>query len=193
MLFDLTALLTTVAGCTATIIAIVGGFIASKLISLSTRRSDSVKSLNEVLEELDFKQNKMEELIKKVTEDDAKDFIRKNIIEFVKNTKLVDLYKKEDRLNIRYEDLIPFWDKCKNSWQEVKKVILDKNYKNEDLNIDSIPNILVKDLDDFEYLICKYAIEAYEDYIETTSRSINGGLHMPSIMPPLVKTRISIC
>ncbi|KNZ41390.1 hypothetical protein [Acetobacterium bakii] len=180
MLYDLTTLLSTVAGCTATIIAIIGGFVASKLITLSTERNDAITSLNEVLEELSFKQNKMEKLIKKVTEDDAKDFIRKNIIELIKNTKLVDLYKEEDRLNIRFEDLMPFWDKCNNIWHEVKKTILDKDCKKEDINEVGIPRILVKDLDDFDYEICKYAIEAYEDYIEETTRQIHGGLFMPS-------------
>lgn len=180
MLYELTTLLSTVAGCSATIIAIIGGFVASKLITLNTERNDAITSLNEVLEELSFKQNKMDELIKKVTEDDAMDFIRKNIIEFVKNTKLVDLYKEQDRPKICYVDLLPFWDRCNNSWQNVKEVILDKNFNN-DVNKDGLPNVLVKDLGDFDYLICKYAIEAYEDYIEKISRQMHGGLYMPSL------------
>lgn len=47
-IYDLTPLLTTIAAASASIVAILGGFIASKLISISTERDAVSSKISEV-------------------------------------------------------------------------------------------------------------------------------------------------
>lgn len=55
MPYDLTAVLTTIAAASASIVAILGGFIASKLIAISSERSAALDRLKQVNEELNFR------------------------------------------------------------------------------------------------------------------------------------------
>ena len=54
MTHDLTTVLTTIAAASASIVAILGGFIASKLIAISSERSAALERLKQINEELAF-------------------------------------------------------------------------------------------------------------------------------------------
>lgn len=54
-MYDLTSLLTTIAGCSATIVAIIGGFIASRLIALNIEHNEIISRIYEIDEEFSFK------------------------------------------------------------------------------------------------------------------------------------------
>ena len=54
MSYDLTAVLTTIAAASASIVAILGGFIASKLIAISSERSAVLDHLKQINKELEF-------------------------------------------------------------------------------------------------------------------------------------------
>ena len=54
MSYDLTAVLTTIAAASASIVAILGGFIASKLIAISSERSAVLDHLKQINKELVF-------------------------------------------------------------------------------------------------------------------------------------------
>lgn len=58
-MYELTALLSTVASCSATIIAIIGGFMVRKLIAMSTERHEIFYRLNEMDEEIRFKREEI--------------------------------------------------------------------------------------------------------------------------------------
>lgn len=58
-MYELTPLLTTVAGCSATIIAIIGGFMVRKLIAMSTERHEISSRLAEMDEEIRFKNDRV--------------------------------------------------------------------------------------------------------------------------------------
>ena len=52
---DYTSFFYSIAGCSATIIAIIGGFIASKLISIGADRDKILDKIKEIEDELDMK------------------------------------------------------------------------------------------------------------------------------------------
>ena len=53
-MYELTTVLTTIAACSASIVAILGGLIASKLITLNTERDEVNARITELDEEIDF-------------------------------------------------------------------------------------------------------------------------------------------
>ena len=53
-MYDLTTVLTTIAACSASIVAILGGFIASKLITINAERDEVNTRIAELDEEIDF-------------------------------------------------------------------------------------------------------------------------------------------
>ena len=60
MSYDLTAVLTTIAAASASIVAILGGFIASKLIAISSERSAVLDHLKQMyLKEIRSRQKTM--------------------------------------------------------------------------------------------------------------------------------------
>lgn len=61
-MYQLTPLLTTVASCSATIIAIIGGFMVRKLIAMSTERHEISMRLAEMDEEIRFKKDRAGQL-----------------------------------------------------------------------------------------------------------------------------------
>lgn len=60
---DYTSFFYSIAGCSATIIAIIGGFIASKLISISADRDKILDIIKEIEDELDMKTRQYNEAI----------------------------------------------------------------------------------------------------------------------------------
>jgi len=68
-MYELTPLLTTVASCSMTVIAIIGGFIARKLISMSSERHEITAKLNEIDEKIEFKREQVAFLMKTYSPD----------------------------------------------------------------------------------------------------------------------------
>lgn len=60
-MYELTPLLTTVAGCSATMIAIIGGFMVRKLIAVSTERHEISSRLADFDEKIQYQQNRLEQ------------------------------------------------------------------------------------------------------------------------------------
>ena len=76
---DYTSFFYSIAGCSATIIAIIGGFIASKLISISADRDKILDKIKEIEDELDMKTRQYNEAMEELNADDAFGFVRDNI------------------------------------------------------------------------------------------------------------------
>lgn len=73
---DYSSFFYSIAGCSATIIAIIGGFIASKLISISADRDNILDKIKEINDELNMKTKQHDDIIEKLDDDDALDFVR---------------------------------------------------------------------------------------------------------------------
>lgn len=149
MSYDLTAVLTTIAAASASIVAILGGFIASKLIAISSERSAALERFKQINEELDFHISERKKIQAENDEDDALDFIRDTIDDLYDGNSLENVYLSVDHPGISIDHLKPYWDRA---------VTLNEKYreqidKHDTLNEDCIPESLllaVKE-DDFGY------------------------------------------
>ena len=93
MSYDLTALLTTVAASSASFVAILGGFIASKLISISGERDAVLSKLNEIDEQKKFKEAELTKLRSKLKEQAALAFIKTNIQALVERKNAEEVFQ----------------------------------------------------------------------------------------------------
>ena len=90
---DYSSFFYSIAGCSATIIAIIGGFIASKLISISADRDNILDKIKEINDELNMKTKQHDDIIEKLDDDDALDFVRDNVSMLVDHrSRIVDFY-----------------------------------------------------------------------------------------------------
>ena len=149
MEYDLTTVLTTIAAASASIVAILGGFIASKLIAISSERSAALERLKQIDEELAFHVSERDKFQAENDEDDALDFIRNAIGDLYNGIPLETVYSKVDHPRIPMETLKPYWDRAVT----LKEQFLDRIQKHYALTEDYIPQrlLLTVKKDDFGY------------------------------------------
>lgn len=163
---DFTNVLTTIAACSASIVAILGGLIASRLISLNAERDEISTHLSEINEEIAFYEKQILEDQTALDEDDALDFIRDNIASLVDEQPLAAVYEKANRQPLGFDNLTPYWNKAISLlhliYSDMHEHSGDDDYPE---NEDKIPLSVVQQLNgDFEYNVCK----EIEDYFETS-------------------------
>lgn len=160
-MYDLTNILTTVAGCSATVIAIMGGFFANKLIALSVERKDVSRRISDIQKEIDFKSKIAEKSKADLDEDDALDFIWENIEDFTTEQPLEEVYKKRNRTKLTQDELLPYWENGKQIKREMYKELTRGSKTNED----GIPYSISNDnCSNFKYSVCKLIIRNIEKY-----------------------------
>ena len=161
MIYDLTSLFTTVAAASASIVAILGGFIASKLISIGTDRERILSKKVDLEKQLQYKQNEFDELNNKENEALALGFIRSNIMKLIHENTIEQAYETDIKQSISKEDITPFWGKALTLKKELDVVFYQRYGKEINNNIDEIPVELAQKYSNsyFEYsvleLICK--------------------------------------
>lgn len=149
MLYDLTTVLTTIAAASASIVAILGGFIASKLIAISSERSASLDRLKQINEEMEFHISEREKIQAENDEDDALEFIRNAIDDLWAGNSLENVYSNVAHPDISSERLKPYWDKA----IALKEQFCEQVGNQDALNENYIPErlILAVKEDDFGY------------------------------------------
>ena len=167
MLNSISSLLLTIAGASASFVAILGGFIASKLIAINSER-DAVKSkLKEVKYQKLLKTEERDMLRRSLDEEDAICYIHNHMEEFVEERNLEDVYEGNELQLIDYETLLPYWKKA-----QILKDLFDEalRHGSHKLNSDYIPNDLAEEYteDLFAYELLKmYAGWGFSDYFES--------------------------
>jgi len=162
-MYDLTTVLTTIAACSASIVAILGGFIASKLIAINAERNEVNTRISELDEEIEFFTEERDMLQTQLDEDDALDFISENIEFIVNRQSLDDAYKEENRPRLKKEVLLPYWNRAEKTLSQYRTII-KKSANSFEENEDGIPVEAAKVFtDDFEYAVCKKICEHIED------------------------------
>ena len=112
MCFELSSMLMTVAGLSASFVAIIGGFIASKLIAVNGERDAIENRLQELQSEIALKECLRDEHSKLIEEDDAISFICDHIVDVVNIELLSKVYCTDEDERISEDDLLPYWDKA---------------------------------------------------------------------------------
>lgn len=171
-MYDLTSVLTTIAACSASLVAILGGFIASRLISLNAERSEAQTRLSEVNDEIAFYEKERDHLQAELDEDDALDFIKENINSVIEESPLEKVYKEESRPRIEKAVLAPYWERACNVWKTIYTDI-DGRSDDDDYaeNEDGVPITVAKKMsDDFEYETCRKIMKSLDS---STNRFAN--------------------
>lgn len=160
---DLTIIFTTIAACSASVVAILGGLIASKLISLNTERDEIQTRLLEISNEIAFHQKEKDCAQTELDEDDALDFIVENIAKVIDESTLDTAYREENRPRIEKDVLRPYWTKAQNIlhllYDDMEQHKGEEDYPEND---DKIPVTVVQALKgNFEYDICKEIVQYF--------------------------------
>lgn len=154
MIYDLTSFLTTIAAASASIVAILGGFIASKLISLSSERSATTERLKQITEELDVRISEKNRIQAENDIVDALDFIRKHITDLMYNKNIDDIYDESEQPILQKDVLSVYWEKAKNVYNRFFSAFKEKESQ---LNGDDVPTVLAREYatDNFSYEVCR--------------------------------------
>ena len=166
-MYDLTSLLTTIAAASASIVAILGGFIASKLISIDGERNENLDRIKEIDEEIEHRTKNMNARQQEIDEEDATDFIFDNFGDFMSCRNLESVYTKSEHPDISFDALLPFWEKA----NDILMMFKEKKCSGEDVNGDDVPVELANDFrnDDFSYAICEKIASYYKNRSRTSS------------------------
>lgn len=163
-MYDLTTVLTTIAACSASIVAILGGFIASKLIAINAERDEASTRISELDEEIAFFTEERDMLQEQLDEDDALDFVRENIVSIIDQRSLDDVYKEEDRPRLDKEVLQPYWIRAEQIFSQLYSILKKQTDRDYAENEDGVPIEAAKAItQDFEYAVCKKICEYIED------------------------------
>ena len=123
MMYNLTDTLTTIVACSASIVAILGGFIASKLIAINAERDEVNTRISEIDEEIEFFTKERNLHQAELDEDDALNFVKENIESIVNRRTLEDTYKAEERPQVSKEVLRPYWIRAERIFESLYNVI----------------------------------------------------------------------
>jgi hypothetical protein len=143
MLTDPNWLLSTVVQSTATFVAIVAGFIISRLLALSAERSGIQTKVRDIKLQLGIKKQILDDLEKRLLEMDADDFLEKSyvlnmIIESDGQISLREVLKQVTDYNRSEDELRPYWDEAVKATKNAFRIVKD-NFseleKNEDTDV----------------------------------------------------------
>ena len=155
MTYDLTAVLTTIAAASASIVAILGGFIASKLISIDGERNSVIFRLREIDEEVKYRIKTRDIAQRENDEDDALHFICNYLEELKNSTSLTDVIKRTSEPDLPIETLHLYWQRAITASSAFQTKI--EHLNGEKLNGDCVPESLycLYHGSNFEYQVCK--------------------------------------
>lgn len=107
---DLTSLISTIIGSTAALVAIIGGFLVSRVISLSNDQSFLKRKLDEINITIESKTDLVNSITKFLFEDDLEDFVTKeNMKLLIKDYSLEEIIIEDEYTYLSKEELEPYF------------------------------------------------------------------------------------
>lgn len=161
--FDVHSLLYTIASLSASFVAILGGFIASKLISIHGEREAIKSKMDNISQELHVIKTEYDDAVQYMQEDDALDFIRKHASGIKDGHNFKEAYEADEDKFFEYEELKKYWDRAVFVWNRYWECQFPIK-----LNKDGVPKELADEFSHsfFDYGVCKILWEksgmAYE-------------------------------
>lgn len=121
---DLNILITTIITATAALVAIIGGFLVSRVLSLSSERGGIERRLREIRNDLSAKNEMLKRAEFVLLEEDAEDFIRDNYKDILfEGNSLEQIIDKDDYSNRTVEELKPYVKELKDIKNELIDII----------------------------------------------------------------------
>ncbi len=166
------ALSTAIATASASIAAIIGGFLASKVISLGTDRAKLDFELSGINQEIDFHSSEIRKRKAEIDEDDALSYITENASALFDGKKLEEVYESTAAPDIAFADLKPFWERAEKVNKLYCRYLRDEDLEKEPLNPNNgIPMIFI---DEFKE---NFEIEVWNILEGKTKRVFNSGFY----------------
>jgi hypothetical protein len=131
MITDPNWLLSTVVQSAAAFVAIVAGFIISRLLSLSAERSSLQAKVRDIKLQLGIKIKNLDELEKRLLEWDAEDFLEgSDVLDLITESggqiSLAETMKRVTGYSRSEEELRPYWDEAITVTQNAFQIVKDK-------------------------------------------------------------------
>ena len=174
MINNISSLLLAIAGVSASFVAILGGCIAAKLISINQERENCRNKLSEIRFKRFLFAEQRNMYKQAMDEADALHYINQHSDAFIDDCELEDVYNTNEPQFIAYEELLPYWNKAKKLKEKFDEQLQKGNCDFNDL---MIPVELAEEVDDdgFEYLFLgMYARWGFSEYFEETEYPIYG-------------------
>src|SRR5690606_37056110 len=117
-------LISTIVTSTAALIAIIGGFLVSRVITLSSEQNGINRKLREINNEITSKEDTLSQVKEYIIGEAAFDFIRDNVEELSIGKESLEEIHKEDRFTeLSVEQLEPYIREYKSIFNEVKDLV----------------------------------------------------------------------
>ena len=110
-IYDLTSLLTTISSASASFIAILGGLVASKLLTISSERDAVLTNISEIDKKISAKESQKNTLQKENNDSDALDFVESNIAGLLHQIPFERVYENSTNKTLSIDTLLPYWEK----------------------------------------------------------------------------------
>jgi hypothetical protein len=174
---------TTTAGVAATIIAIIGGFVASKLITLSTERKGIAILLRDISKEMNYRKSQMDLLTIKLIKNETLDLITNSIEKFVSADITLDEAYNKKRYDFPFDEICPFWDKAELLLRHLPKSFQIEDERDEN----GVQCDWAKSLSEFEYTIYKTIMAEinYRNKLQEYTETKNNSLFSIQFMEPM--------
>jgi len=143
---DLNGLISTITTSTAALVAIIGGFLVSRVISLSSEQNGIKRRIREINNDLVANREMKDNAEKFLFEDDLNDFFtEENIKRMIEGKSLETIIEEDDYYYLTQEELEPYFKQMKEIVNEIFELnnSTDKYYEKF--------NEFMKDFTDFKY------------------------------------------
>lgn len=169
-------LFASIAQCAATVIAIIGGFIVTKLISFNAEKSEIIIRLDDIAKEKQFRSDRIAELENELKEDDALDLIHEGIEELMADEDGQQTYN-ERQYNYTWDEFRPYWEKARATVINLRNEYEAKKDDKYDMN--GIPLPFAKALSSFEYEVCQMIMDKLKSHDSPLYSAINANRFSP--------------
>lgn len=175
---DLTSLISAIISATAALVAIIGGFLVSRVISISNDQSFLQRIIDGLKTDIKHKKELLEEVNTYLFEDDLEDFVTEdNLTLMLEGKKLEEIIKEAEYTYLSQEELSPYF----NILIEIKEEI-ENHIQSEGLEKNSTDRLI--DQKDMKYPVRSDWYKTMEDAIlDFYSPSSSPFSHIP-LLPP---------
>ncbi|MGG0464552.1 hypothetical protein [Priestia aryabhattai] len=133
---DLNGLINTIIASTAALVAIIGGFLVSRVLALSSERVAVERRFNEINNNLRIKGEMLEETVRYIFEDDLNDFFKDNCEKILwEKISLQQIVEEDEYTSLTVEEIEPYVEEFISLKSELEELI-KKNSSNAPADFD---------------------------------------------------------
>lgn len=175
-MLDYNWLFSATAQCSATIVAILGGFIASRLLTINSERRELLIKIRDLDEEIRFKESRIDELEKIMLNEDMDDFIKDKLDELLEERPIEDVFTVAESRGYDIEDYRPGWENALATVRQAR-CYFAKNPDKIQSEFDDIAKKQLENLYDLTYEIWEKVYK--NERIEARSQTASYGSNFP--------------